>query len=92
MDCNQLFFPNIHCLFEIFCTMSVTSCECERSISGIRRLKTFLRTSMGEESMYLLLYWLQEWLQIDVWVSKDRFFYGGVRPRPPLQSLVSLAP
>lgn len=30
------FFPNIHCLLHIFCTMSVTSCECERTISGLR--------------------------------------------------------
>lgn len=36
------FFPNIHTLLCIFCTKAMTSCECERTISGLRRLKTFL--------------------------------------------------
>ena len=47
--------------------MSVTSCKCERSISGIRRLKTFLRTSMGEERMNgLLLLHIHYDMKIDI--------------------------
>ena len=61
------FFPNIHCLLHIFCTMSVTSCECERTISGLRRLKTFLRTTMKEERMNgLLLLHIHRNMRLDI--------------------------
>lgn len=36
-------------LLKIACTLPVTSCECERSASVIRRLNTFMRASMKEE-------------------------------------------
>lgn len=38
-DCN--YFPNIHTLLRIICTLPATSCSCERSISGLKRLKTY---------------------------------------------------
>ena len=55
-------FPNIHCLLRIICTLPVTNCECERrlpvtncecerSISVLRRLKTYLRSTMGQERL-----------------------------------------
>ena len=44
-------FPNIHCLLRIICTLPVTSCECERSISVLRRLKSYLRSTMGQERL-----------------------------------------
>ena len=34
-------------------------------------------------SMYLLLYWFHEWLQIDIWVSPNQFFSGGQAPQTP---------
>ena len=37
----------MHVLLRIACTMPVTSCECERSASSLRRLHTFTRTSMA---------------------------------------------
>jgi hypothetical protein len=43
------FYPNIHCLLSIFCTLPVTTAECERSVSVLRRLKLYLRSSMGQE-------------------------------------------
>ena len=45
------FFPNIKRLFKIACTLSVTSAECERSISRLRYLKTYLRSTMSEERL-----------------------------------------
>ena len=42
-------FPNINCLLQFMCTLPVTSCECERSVSVLRRLKTYMRTTMGED-------------------------------------------
>ena len=44
-------FPNIHKIFRLVCTIPVTSCECERSVSVLRRLKTYLRSSMGQERL-----------------------------------------
>lgn len=42
------FFPNLDILFKIVCTLGVTSAECERSISRLRCLKTYLRSTMTE--------------------------------------------
>ena len=39
-------FPIIYNCLKILATVPVTSCECERSISVIRRLKTYLRSTM----------------------------------------------
>ena len=47
-------YPNIHALLVIITTLPVTSCECERSISLLRHLKTALRSTMGEDSLALL--------------------------------------
>lgn len=50
-NCNELIFPNIATLLKIFCTLPVTSCEVERSFSSLRRLKTYLQSTMGEERL-----------------------------------------
>ena len=42
--------PNIHILL-LTCTLPVTSSECERSISVLRSLKMYLRSTMGQERM-----------------------------------------
>ncbi|XP_065678111.1 52 kDa repressor of the inhibitor of the protein kinase-like [Hydra vulgaris] len=41
-------FPNIREGFLIMGTIPITTCECERSISVIRRLKTYMRSRMTE--------------------------------------------
>ena len=46
IDCD--FFPNLDVLFKIACTLAVTSAECERSVSRLRYLKTYLRSTMTE--------------------------------------------
>ena len=38
-------------LLKILCTLSVTICECECSVSAFRRLKAHMRTSMGQERL-----------------------------------------
>ena len=45
------FFPNIHTLLCIMGTLPVTSCECERSISMLKLLKSPLRSTMGQERL-----------------------------------------
>ena len=48
---NKTSYPNIHTAFHIFGTIPVTTCSCERSISSLRRLKTFLRGTMSENRL-----------------------------------------
>ena len=44
-------FPNIHQIFCLVCIVPVTSCACERSVSVLRRLKTYLRSNMDQERL-----------------------------------------
>ena len=43
------FYPDVHRVMQLIATLPVTTCECERCISSIRRLKTFLRSTIGQE-------------------------------------------
>ena len=43
---DREYFPNIFVLLKLVATFPITSCECERSFSTLRRLKTWLRSSM----------------------------------------------
>ena len=45
------FFPELLKVLKIFATLPVTSCEAERSFSTLKRLKTFIRSTMGEERL-----------------------------------------
>lgn len=49
--CDIHFFQNIATILKICATFPVTSCECERSISVLRLLKTYLRSTMGQERL-----------------------------------------
>jgi hypothetical protein len=44
-------FSAMNALYKILWTIPVNSCECERSFSSLRRLKTYLRNSMGQERL-----------------------------------------
>jgi hypothetical protein len=48
---SQNMYPNIHTILRLICTLPVTSCECERSVSALRRLKTYLLSTMGQERL-----------------------------------------
>jgi hypothetical protein len=50
-ECDAMLYPNIFMLLKIACTLPVTSCECERSASTLRRLNTFMRASMKEDRL-----------------------------------------
>ncbi len=45
------YFPNIRTLIVILGTLPVTSCESERSISMLKRIKTALRSTMTEDRL-----------------------------------------
>ena len=49
--CDQDSFPNIYILLKIEATNLVTSCECERSGSVLKRLNTYHRASIGQEQL-----------------------------------------
>ena len=53
-ECDPMYFPNLRTLLQIACTLPVTSCECERSASTLRRLHNYMRASMGQERMTAL--------------------------------------
>ena len=44
-------FPNIKTALHILATLPITSCECERSFSGLRRVKTYTRTTMSDDRL-----------------------------------------
>ena len=46
-DCSPLQFPNIRTLLQIALTLPVTSCECERSFSQLKLLKTYSRSTIS---------------------------------------------
>ena len=50
-ECNPMHYPNIRVMLQLACTLPVTSCECERSASTMRRLHTYMRTSMTQERL-----------------------------------------
>ena len=45
-DCDPDSFANLHILLQIACTLPVTSCECERNASALRRLRNYMRATM----------------------------------------------
>ena len=49
--CNKEKFPNVYTLLQIACTVAVTSCECERSASALRRLHNFNRACMSQDRL-----------------------------------------
>ena len=45
------FLPNLNTIFRILLTMPVSSATCERSFSTLRRLKNYMRNSMGNDRL-----------------------------------------
>ena len=45
---SPVMFPNIEKIMHLLAVYPVTTCSCERSISTLRRLKTYLRSRMGQ--------------------------------------------
>ena len=50
-NCNELAFPNIFTVLKILAVVPVTTCECEQSVSALRRMKTWLRSTMVNERL-----------------------------------------
>ena len=73
-QCPKEFYPNLHALLRLICTLPITTAECERSVSRLRMLKTYLRSSMGEDRLNgLALMRLHRNLTIDIPAIVDAF-------------------
>lgn len=49
--CDREIFPLIHTFLQILATLPVSVASAERSFSALRRLKTRMRSQMGEERL-----------------------------------------
>ncbi|XP_029345910.1 52 kDa repressor of the inhibitor of the protein kinase-like, partial [Acyrthosiphon pisum] len=49
--CNPELFPNIHFLLKVLATLPVSTATPERTFSTLKRVKTFLRSSTGQERL-----------------------------------------
>ncbi len=47
--CDKAFFPIIHTLLRMFVTLPVTTASGERGFFTMKRVRTYLRSSMGQE-------------------------------------------
>ena len=44
-------YPNVFAILKVLATIPVTTCSCERSISALRNLKNYLRSTIGQERL-----------------------------------------
>ena len=51
LQLETVIFPNIHRLLTILAVLPVTTCEVERTISSLRRLKTYVQSTMMEDRL-----------------------------------------
>ena len=49
-------FPQVSKLFRLLLTMPATSATSERSFSSLRNIKTYLRTTMKQERLKMMIY------------------------------------
>ena len=71
---DRMTFPNIYVAMQILATLPVTTCTCERSISVLRRLKTYLRNTMtGNRLNDLALLHVHREIHLDVEEVINRF-------------------
>nr|CAI5858452.1 unnamed protein product [Callosobruchus analis] len=50
LDLKEM-FPNVVVAIKIFLTMPVSVASCERSFSKLKLIKTYLRSTMGQERL-----------------------------------------
>ena len=78
-NCNELAFPNIFTALKIMAVLPVTTCECERTISALRRMTTWLRNTMTNERLNGLA---QMHINDDIEVNVDEVIDTFARQNP----------
>ncbi|XP_047144703.1 52 kDa repressor of the inhibitor of the protein kinase-like [Hydra vulgaris] len=67
-------FPNISTILRILCTVPVTTCTCERSLSALKRIKTSLRNSMTDDRLNgISMLHIHRDVEIDLNIVEDEF-------------------
>ncbi|KAJ8686255.1 hypothetical protein QAD02_022049 [Eretmocerus hayati] len=78
--CDEDIFPIVHALLSIFVTLPLSSASAERRFSSLKRIKTWLRSAMGEERLVgLALLHIHHELELDLDHVIDR--YAAMRKR-----------
>ena len=79
-ECDSNLYPNLSVLLRIACTLPVTSSECERNASVVRRLHNFMRAGMTESrftSLALMHIHYQHHVDLDTVVQ----IFAEIHPR-----------
>lgn len=72
--CDSEYFPNIHKMLQLLCTLPITTAECERTNSSLRILKNFMRSTMVEDRLNGLALMCIHWgMTIDIEAAVDTF-------------------
>ncbi|XP_047124132.1 52 kDa repressor of the inhibitor of the protein kinase-like [Hydra vulgaris] len=72
--CDGNMFPNISTILRILCTVPVTTCTCERSLSALKRIKTSLRNSMTDDRLNgIFMLHIHRDVEIDLNIVVDEF-------------------
>ena len=77
--CNESLYPNVAVLLHVLATLPVTTASAERSFSTLKRLKTYLRSSMGDDRLtaLALIHVHAETIPIDTAEVIDKFASTG---------------
>ena len=51
LSANEQFYPNVHTLLKLLLVLPISTATAERTFSSLRILKTWLRSTMGEERL-----------------------------------------
>ena len=79
-DMDHDMFPNISVAMMILAVVPVTTCECERSVSTLRRMKNYMQTTMKEDRLNgLSLMYTHRNIPLNVAQLVDKF--AGLHPR-----------
>lgn len=79
-SCDKDMFPTLHVLLQVLATLPISVATAERSFSTLRRLKTWIRSTMGEERLLgLALLATHRDISLDVSRVIERFAHGGKR-------------
>ena len=80
-EADTLTFPNILTILKLLAVLPVTPCGCERSISVLRRLKTYLRSTMVQDRLNgLALLHVHRKIELKPEDVFDRFAMNHPRP------------
>lgn len=78
--CNEEIFPTVKLILHILCTLPISVASAERSFSVLRRLKTWLRSQIGQDRLSgLALLHIHRHIEINVEDIINRFASSSVR-------------